>query len=163
MPLTADRLRELFDYDRETGSFTRRVTAGGQVPGPVMKKPDNLGYICISVDGKSYKAHRLAWLYVHGNWPPSDIDHKDGCRDHNWIANLRPATVSQNKANSRLYSNNTHGFKGIRLHRPNGRWQAKIGVGGKSRSLGYYENKEDAAAAYLSAAREIYGEFARAG
>jgi len=159
-PLTAERLRALFYYDPVTGQFSRLVTAGGQVPGPVRSKPDKLGYLNIAVDRKIYKAHRLAWLYLFGVWPSRDIDHIDGVPSHNWIANLREATESQNKINEKRRKDNTSGFKGAKPHGT--KWQARIKIYGVRKSLGYYDTPEEAHEAYMSAARHYYGAFARA-
>lgn len=86
--LTVERLRELLDYDPETGVFRwkepRRKCRVGEVAGSLRKD----GYVKIQVDGRFYQAHRLAWLCVYGVWP-SAIDHIDGNRANNAIANLR--------------------------------------------------------------------------
>lgn len=155
------RLKELFDYDSETGFFTRKITAGGEVRGARAGNIDTLGYIVFAVDGRSYKAHRLAWLYTHGYLPPC-LDHVDGVPSHNWISNLRPATMSQNKANSKRYRNNQSGIKGVRFYPPNGKWLARIGYNGQRIHLGYFSDRESARHAYLTAADKLFGEFARA-
>jgi len=161
-PLTQRRLKELLRYNRRTGVFIRRVTvSGGPKAGDIAGSLATKGYLVMSIDGHMYRMHRLAWLYVHGRWPKDMIDHINLDKTDNRIANLREADNSKNKANGRLYRNNTLGFKGIRLHKQNGRFQAQIRTKGKTISLGYYGTKEEAHEAYCRAARKVFGEFAR--
>lgn len=154
------RLKAFLRYDPETGDFFRLVTRGGQVPGKVRRKPDALGYMNVGFDGKARKAHRLAWLYMTGEWPTKDIDHINGNPSDNRFENLREATETQNKINEKRRCDNTSGFKGAKPHK--GKWQARICVGGTRKSLGYYNTAAEAHEAYMRAARDIYGEFARA-
>ena len=154
--LTVEKLRAELEYDALTGIFTRRSTS--EIAGC-----DNEGYWAISVGNKQIRAHRLAWFYVHGTLPKY-IDHIDMNRANNAIANLRPATASQNHANSRMYANNKVGFKGV-SYLPNRAkpYRATIGLGnGKTKTIGYASTPEDAHAMYVAKASEIHGEFARA-
>ncbi len=160
--LTAERLRELLSYDPATGVFTRvKTTCSRLKPGCEAGTVSVYGYVRIQVDGRIYPAHHLAWLYVHGEWPVGIIDHANGERSDNSLANLRPATISQNKANSRLRQDNQSGFKGA-YRASNGRWRAQIRCHGRLRSLGRFATAEQAHAAYVKAAAELFGEFARA-
>jgi hypothetical protein len=152
--LTAERLRELLDYDPETGIFTSRPRPLGRL---------NKGYRHIQIEGRDYSAHRLAWFYVYGEWPPGQLDHKDTHRDHNWIDNLRPATTSQNLANRRRYRNNASGLKGVSWHKSRKKWRAVIAKNGKYIHLGLFDTAETAHAAYLKKARELFGEYANGG
>lgn len=149
--LTAERLRERLDYDPATGVF--RWRASGSLAGTPQR-----GYRIIKVDGVRVMAHRLAWLYVHGKWPPEQIDHANLERDDNRIANLRQATNQLNSANRRARKQS--GLKGA--FRDRGRWRSMIKVDGRIRHLGQFDSPESAHAAYLSAAQEAFGEFARA-
>jgi hypothetical protein len=100
--LTAERLRELLHYDPDTGVFTWLRVKGRRVRvGALSGKANGGGYFQIGVDGRIYYAHRLAWLYVHGEWPVASIDHVNCDRCDNRLANLRPATKAQNAANAR--------------------------------------------------------------
>ncbi|MGJ4857061.1 HNH endonuclease signature motif containing protein [Labrys sp. La1] len=118
-------------------------------------------YERIQIDGKAYRAHRLAWLYMHGEWPAEEVDHINGDKFDNRIANLRACSKSQNQANCGTGRNNTSGFKGVSWHKGRGMWVARIQVEGRPRSLGYHADKKVAAAAYDRAAKELFGAFAR--
>lgn len=160
--ITHQRLKDLLNYDPETGEFTWLASRTGTARAGTIAGRVNHGYRRISIDGTKYLAHRLAWLHVHGAWPAGDIDHIDMNRSNNRIANLREATTSQNKGNSRAYSNNTSGVKGVCWNK-NGRfWQAQIRFQGKKLHLGCFGDINDAAAAYEKAAAELFGEFGRA-
>lgn len=160
--LSAARLRELLHYDPAMGVFTwataRQGIAIGQAAGCIDK---STGYRRIAIDGRDYRAHRLAWLYVHGVWPDGDLDHEDTNKDHNWIDNLRPATQSQNQANTHRHRDNASGLKGVYFYRSRNRWRASISEGDQRKHLGYFDTAEEAHAAYCAAAKKIFGAFAR--
>jgi hypothetical protein len=158
--LTQERLKELLDYDPETGVFTWLASTTNRISvGDVAGSVDRLGYRRIALDRRDYKAHRLAWLYMTGEWPTSDLDHINCDKDDNRIANLRLATEAQNGANRRKNSNNTSGYKGVSSSR--GRWRAEIRVNGRARRLGHFTDPAAAHAAYVAAAEKHFGEFAR--
>jgi hypothetical protein len=161
--LTAERLRELLDYDPETGIFTWRANRGRARAGMVAGYLARDGYRLIEIDGHPYQAHRLAWLYVFGEWPEGYLDHRDCDRDNNAIDNLRTANRHQNAGNSRISKRNTSGYKGVSWHKRDRKWQAQIYRDGKACSLGYFDDPEEAHEAYMDAAREYWGEFASAG
>lgn len=157
--LTADRLRQLLDYDPDTGVFRWRVgkanVAAGSRAG--CARPD--GYRGIRIDGRRHHEHRLAFLHVTGAMPPEDVDHINGDPgDNRWI-NLRPASRSQNLANSRLRRDNKSGIRGVSWHAVAQKWLASISVSGRSKYLGVHDTKEAALAAYASAAADLHGEF----
>lgn len=151
--LTQERLKELLEYDPETGVFVRLVARTNAREGSIAGSTHSQGYLTVWIDGKHHKCHRLAWLYVHGRWPASMIDHINGVKTDNRIANLREATRSENIQNrSTAYSNNkSSGVLGVYWHEQAGKWQAKITTNGRSRSLGLYHDKGLAEAAYLEA------------
>lgn len=162
--LTAEQLREVLDYDADTGIFTwKKLRPGGLEPGMAAGSPDNRGYMRISVLNRRYKAHRLAWLYVYGEWPPDCVDHINGVKGDNRIINLRLASRSQNNANRPAYSNNASGIKGVYWEPRRKRWSAQITLNGKKELLGLFREKHAAADAYMEAAKRLFGEFARAG
>ena len=159
--LTADRVRELLDYDPKTGIFRWRRNAGrhgrypaGSVAG-YLHTHSRYWIICIGQD--EYRAHRVAWLYVHSEWPKGLLDHRDLDRSNNRIGNLREATRSQNSANRSRQRNNTSGFKGVRFDKSNDRWVAVVA----KKKIGYFRTFEEAKAACIARAGKQFGEFAR--
>jgi hypothetical protein len=160
--LTQERLKELLDYDPETGIFTHRVSRGRRVAGVVTNCATTGGYIKLSICNKRYYAHRVAWIYVHGRWPSEQIDHINHVTSDNRIANLREATRSQNSANSGPRRNNKSGKKGVFFLRQTGKWRASIRKDKRRIYLGCFDTVEEAHASYAAAARDIHGEFARA-
>ena len=158
--LTQNRLREVLDYNPTTGVFVWRVRRGCMSAGDQAGRTTDEGYLSICVDGRSYQAHRLAWLHFYGVWPVGNIDHRDTDKKHNWIANLRLATKSQNGANRGANRNNTTGFKGVTLHH-SGRYCAAIKKDQHHIYLGIFDTPEQAHAAYDRKATEIFGNFAR--
>jgi len=159
--LTPHRVRELFEYDPETGELIRRVSRGRSPQGAIAGCLDRDGYLLLKIDGLNYKAHRVAWLYAHGAWPADQLDHINGKRSDNRIANLRLASHAENSRNRYRSRNNTSGYKGVDFNR--GRWRALIGTGGKNLHLGYFSSAAEAHAAYCRAAQELFGEFWNAG
>lgn len=118
------RLKQLFSYDPSTGLFTRVMPVRGQRPSVGSVRPD--GYLSICVDYRCYLAHRLAWLYVHGEFPEDQLDHFNGDRLDNRIANLRSVTNKQNRENTKLYSNNKTGARGVRQDPRTGRYIVRV-------------------------------------
>lgn len=153
--LTQERLKELLDYDPETGAFTWkvRVARRTKVGAPAGSKVSN-GYIHIAIDYKDYKAHRLAWLYTYGCWPDGQIDHVNRIKDDNRISNLRCVSQNENQWNQIAYKNNKAGFMGVHWRKDNKKWRASIRVHGKLKSLGHFDTQEEAHAAYLAAKAE---------
>lgn len=108
-----------------------------------------------------YAAHRLAWVYVHGIIPSNMIDHINGDKDDNRIANLREATSSQNQRNTVKKSTNKSGYKGVCWHKRQKKWQVSIRYDGKPHHIGYFDNVLDASNAYIIASNTFHGEFSR--
>lgn len=161
--LTQERLRELLHYDPATGIFRWRVRPAKRVrAGDIAGHLNPNGYITIRVDGRLYYAQQLAFLYVTGEWPAGDVDHRDGVRANNRWENLRPATRSENLRNMRLRSDNRSGLKGAHYRPSRGKWQSSIRVGNRTIRLGSFDSAEAAHAAYCEAAKKYFGEFARA-
>jgi hypothetical protein len=159
--ITAQRLRELLDYNPETGIFTRlahrcAAAPAGSIAGYL--NPD--GYTWFMVDRETYLAHRLAWLYMTGNWPAGLIDHINGVKTDNRIENLRDVSMSVNKQNARKARSdcrNSGGLAGAYLDRRyGGKWFSNITVSGRRKHLGYFDTPEEAHAAYLEAKRRLH-------
>ena len=155
--ITQQYIKELFHYNEHTGDFTRLIKRGSSHVGDIAGSITWNGYTSIYIDGKNYRAHQLAWLYVHGVWPDTDIDHINRNKSDNRIVNLRLASRSQNNINSGLHSHNTSGFRGVYASR--NKWAAQIKLNGKKIYLGRFNTAEEAHQCYLAAARELYGEF----
>lgn len=156
--LTADRLRELLAYDRETGAFTWKVARGrGVMVGDIAGYTHSGGYRYIGVCGRNHRAHRLAWLWVHGVWPAACLDHRNGVRSDNRIVNLREATIAENAQNRlQVASDNTSGHPGVSWRKDRCRWRAFIHLDGRQHHLGHYATAEEAAAAYLVAKAKLH-------
>ncbi len=157
--LTAERLRELLHYSPETGIFTWRVTRCWRTPaGTELSYRNEEGYVQVRLFRRLYRAHRLAWLYVHGVWPTRDIDHANGNRADNRIDNLREANGAINQENRRRANKNnrTSGLLGASFDRTKGRWMAQIMKAGKTIFLGYFQTPEEAHEAYVAAKRTTH-------
>lgn len=143
-----ETVMEILSYDKDTGIFTwitrrsLRVLAG-HVAGSVSKRD---GYNRIFIDGKSYLAHRLAWLIVNGSFPTQEIDHIDHNRSNNKWANIRLAGKVENMRNTSKKRNNTSGFNGVYWHKESGKWAAQIKIAGKNKRIGLFDTKEGAVA-----------------
>jgi hypothetical protein len=156
MSITIERLMSVLRYDAVTGVFTwlvgGRTRVGGSAAGTVDKK----GYVVIQIDRRLYKAHRLAWFYMRGVWPPDQIDHRDGNKKHNALTNLRVASNSINQQNVRQpYKNNKCGVLGVHIC-GNGRYRAQVKLAGKTLHLGRFSTAEDAHEAYVLAKRRLH-------
>ncbi len=135
----AHRLRAVTSYDPATGLFRwRGLRQRPDLNGRIAGNHNQSGYWNICFEGKLYKAHRLAWLYVHGEWPKRRLDHENGNTIDNRIENLRLATHSQNIANSRLRRDSTSGFKGVSFYKAEQKWGAYINKNKKRYFLGLF-------------------------
>jgi hypothetical protein len=164
---TQPRLKELFDYDAETGNLIWKVQRnsyrGRAKPGAVAGCIGTNGYRLIRVDGLLRNAHRWVWMWHHGDFPPPgiDIDHINGVRTDNRIENLRLATRSQNMWNQRKRSDNTSGYPGVKYDERCGKWAARIRVNKQFRWLGHHNTMEEAVAARRAASLLLHGDYKR--
>ena len=169
MSITIEQLRETLKYDPSTGKFTwcRRtedypaslasirafntILAGKQV-----YEENHRGYGRMTLLGRRYKSHRVAWAMHTGEWPADQVDHINGDRADNRIKNLREATQTDNSRNTKIPANNMSGVIGVYWDKVARRWRASIAGAGKQKHLGTFENFDDAVAA-RAAAEVKYG------
>lgn len=160
--LTQDRLRQILNYNPDTGVFTwvepRRGVQVGRECGRLSKQH---GYRDIGIDMALYRAHRLAFLYMLGRWPQGDVDHVNQDKSDNRWVNLREATRAENSSNVEIGKRrNTSGFLGVVWEADRELWRAQIRIDGRKTNLGRFKVKEDAAVAHDKAALLAFGEFA---
>jgi hypothetical protein len=150
--------RDWLRYDKDSGQFYWKKTTGRAIADEVAGTVSSFGYVKISLQGKKYMGHRLAWLYVHGRWPIGMIDHMNGVKNDNRIANLRDVTRSVNAQNRRTATAaNALGVLGVGFR--NGVYSAAIMLNKKHIFLGNFNTKEEAAAAYLAAKKLIHSGY----
>lgn len=155
-------LKEVFDYNPDTGVFKRKKAFSNRSKvGEVLRAKQAGGYVVININGRVYRAHRLAWMYVYGEWPEGDIDHINGVKDDNRLCNLREAERSQNLCNTRTPKTNTSGYKGVSWDATRGKWVAKLCLRNKQYPLGRFDNLEDAVLTVQMKREQLHGEYAR--
>lgn len=172
-PISPRALRNLVDYDPETGRLFWKERSpymfedGGHSAehscaawnarycgNEAFKKKSRNRYLIGSIAGRTYLAHRVAWAVYYGKWPAHEIDHINGDRADNRIANLRDVTKSVNGRNLKKNRRNASGVTGVFWHEKAGKWSASIGFNGSVKYLGVFESIEAAAATRLAAERE---------
>jgi hypothetical protein len=132
-------------YDQDSGIFTWIKSANNKVKvGSRAGTKEKRGYIIIQLNKKTIKAHRLAWLMVHGSFPNGEVDHIDNNPSNNRISNLRVVNRSKNQMNARPPVHNKSGFKGVHFCKSKNKWVATIGKNGKKEFIGYFNDFESA-------------------
>lgn len=144
--LSQERLKELLDYNPNTGWFIRKRQINNRCAGTIAGSFTEDGYITIGIDGERFLAHRLAWLYIYGEWPSNDIDHKDRDKSNNSINNLRLAIGGINNYNRDAQINNILGVKGVKRH--GNKYIARRTINGHTMYLGLFNSVEEAQRAY---------------
>jgi hypothetical protein len=161
--LTAERLREVIRYDPESGLIYPLQQPNRPKRNDLGRSVGRMsvhGYVRHKIEGKDRWVHRLAWLYMTGEWPAAEVDHVNGVRHDNRWGNLRAATKAENAKNNRGKSVNGY-LKGTYPHYR--KWSAALRVNGKRLLLGYFATEIEAHNAYMEAARKHYGVFATRG
>lgn len=158
---TPEELRQLIDYDPETGAMrwrarqTLRCWNAKFVGKPAMTSVDKDGYLRGRINGRWFYAHRVAWVIYYGKWPENSIDHIDGCPTNNAIANLRDVNQGENRRNCAKSIKNSSGVTGVYWQKASGKWTAQIKVNYRQINLGSFEDKELAVAARRKAERDF--------
>jgi HNH endonuclease len=147
------RPREMFRNEQNFRSWNTRYA--GRIAGNISPT----GHRMIAIGHTQYRAHRLVWLYMHGETVPEVIDHVDHNKLNNRFTNLRAASKAENGANARRPTNSTTGIKGVAIFK--GRFRARVVLHGKEHHLGYFDTMEEAAKARFEAASRLHGAFAR--
>lgn len=160
--LTQERLKEVLDYNPETGLFTRKVSTKGRFGrvGTTAGTITEHGYRAICIDKKLHYAHRLAWLYETGIYPNTEIDHINRDRLDNRISNLRPASSSENGYNNPKRKHNKSGYKCVHWSKVGKKWLVQVGAEGKRHNLGYYDDVNIAAVIANVGMLKYQGKFA---
>lgn len=171
---TASELQYLIDcsiyYDYEAGFF-RNKKSFRRVRAPVGKRAGWLakdtGYSYIQLGGVTYAEHNLVWFYFWSLLPSLrsnglEIDHINRMRADNRLENLRVGTHSQNVANTGISRKNTSGYRGVSYYKRFKKFVAKARVAGKTKSLGYYQTAEEAAAVVAAYRVSVFGDFVSA-
>lgn len=149
--LTRNKILGMLTYDTLTGILYWRIAKSRRIkPGQIAGSLKSDGYIQLRIDGHYYMAHRIAWVIVHGRFPTRQIDHINGRKNDNWIANLRQATPAQNAVNT------THA-RGFSWCKQTKRWRAQICINGKNRNLGRFVSQKEARDAYVAANLSVHG------
>lgn len=155
--LTAERVRELFNYEPDTGVFTRAKSVRGHLSGEVVGTEKDNGYLHFCIDYKKHGAHRIAWLHFYGEMPDKDIDHIDGNRRNNAIKNLRCVDRSTNLENRKRANTNNKSTGLLGAYKTkNNLFTSRIQVLGKDFYLGCFKSPEEANMAYLDAKRRMH-------
>jgi hypothetical protein len=161
--LSFEQAHAALAYDPATGSLVWRWRSdisdhrNRLFVGREVGRIEGRGYRQVTLAGKNYQAHRLAWFLTHGQWPVDEIDHINGVRSDNRIVNLRLASRQRNTWNTVRRRGGISGFKGVVWNRKNSKWEASIRVGAKRIYLGLHETPELAHAAYLAGALRYRG------
>ena len=142
--LTQAKLKELLRFDPETGHFSWKSGSSSTRNNGIAGSLNKQGYRQICINGKNYTSHRLAWLYIHGNFPSKEIDHINGDRSDNRITNLRDVSRRENQLNQKKPKNNSTGIVGVQLFKATNKWHAVITVNYRHIHLGFFDSKEDA-------------------
>ena len=132
--MNQDDLKDLLHYDKDTGVFTWLVSRGHAAVGKIAGCINAKGYLQIRIYGKTYRAHRLVFLYMEGKLPPDQVDHINRDKTDNRWSNLRHATHLINQNNKA----NNNAVIGVGFRKQNKKWFADATqVKGKRKRLGY--------------------------
>lgn len=142
--ITAAEVRELLDYEPDTGIFTWKVSRGRSPVGAPAGTKHSRGYVVIKINKKDYLAHKLVWLIHTGKMPTSEIDHINGITSDNRFSNLRDVSHRENLRNTSLHRSNKSGCCGVRFLAARGHWIAEITNFNSAIYLGSFKSMDEA-------------------
>jgi hypothetical protein len=155
--LTQSELQLLVIYDPSTGRFINKIERNPRaLKGATAGYTNTIGYTVIQINGHKLHAHRLAWLYMTGEWPDCQIDHINRIRSDNRFVNLRQATILQNSHNTKDRVNNTSGHRGVTWNKHSSKWQAQISIMGRNTYLGLFDSIAEAVAVRQQAVTKFH-------
>jgi hypothetical protein len=159
--MTQELLKKHLHYNKNTGDFTWILPITNRLKsGDIAGTRDNDWYNIIRICGERHAAHRLAWLYMTGDWPSKHIDHINQIKSDNRWCNLRECDRSQNSSNITKTKQNTSGYKGVHWCNRDKKWISKIMHCGVHYFIGKFITPEEAHIAYCAKALELHGNFA---
>ena len=161
-----ESIKNQLSYDPVSGNFVwlvQKNSRGGKIKPGSIAGTNKDGYVQIKIDGKIYRAHRLAWFVSFGNFPDEEfeIDHINGIRSDNRLDNLRIVSRTQNNMNMSASKANKSGVRGVSWRKERGKWHSRIKVDGRVILLGDFVDINDAKKARLDAEQRFWGEFSR--
>lgn len=148
---SVDELKNAFAYDADTGIITWKVSRGGKaIKGARAGGLKGDGYRRIDCGGATYFEHRVVWALYYGDYPTLDIDHINGDRTDNRIANLRLVTMRQNQQNLKWHRKGR--LVGASYNKEMKKWKSQISINGETKHIGYYPSEQSAHEAYVRVA-----------
>lgn len=153
---TQAQIKDQLHYDPQTGIFRWRFTKSKKTKPWDIAGCQKKGYFYIGIRKGQYASHRLAWVYMTGEWPKHEVDHIDGVKSNNAWSNLREATHKQNLENLALAKNNTSGFRGVTWFKQTQKWRAMIMHNLKGIHVGYFDTAEEAGQAAAAKRAELF-------
>ncbi|MCK5609397.1 HNH endonuclease [Candidatus Pacearchaeota archaeon] len=160
--ITQDLVKDLFNYNPETGILTRKINKGSAKAGDIAGSINSKGYLLTRINGKKYLNHRIIFLFVYG-YLPEFMDHVDNNRLNNKIENLRECTWNENQHNALLRKDNKSGIKCVTWHKATKKWMAAIRINKQSKHLGVFSDIKEAKKSVDDARIKYHGEFANNG
>ena len=157
---TQKYLQENYTYDAESGILYRKRKTTQDTPAGTTW---TTGYVVTKIKGTFYKVHRLIWILLYGDNPPTIIDHINGDKSDNRLCNLRACEHSQNLWNARKPKNNTSGYKGVKMHKKSGKWYGEVRGNGERRITRLCETKDEANQLLIRIRADLHGDFANNG
>ena len=156
-----DIVGDLLRYDSETGDLFWKVNRTNRVfAGDIAGRVHALGYKTVTIMGKFFYAHQIAWLLHYGELPDGEIDHINRVRHDNRLCNLREVSTSENVANGNMRRNNKSGYRGVFWRSQVQKWQAKIDCNGRRYHLGTFNTAKEAFVAYQNAFNKFFKRIA---